>query len=46
MIDALRMVDHYQWRVAMMERNKAAGPLTLRKAPALSGEAPWWTEDY
>lgn len=46
MIEALRMIDHYQWRAALKQRKKAAGALILRKAPSLSGQAPWWTEDY
>lgn len=46
MIEALRMVDHYQWRAALKQRRASSGPLLLRKAPTGPGELPWWAEDY
>lgn len=50
MVEALRMIDHYQWRAALKSR-KGRGPgrrkaLTLRRPPSGPGEAPWWLEDF
>ena len=48
-IEAMRMIDHYQWRAALKARGKRRGParpLTLRRPPAGPGEEPWWLEDY
>lgn len=46
MIEALRLVDHYHFRVAQQEAKKAVRELVLRKPPRKAGEVPWWAEDY
>lgn len=46
MIEALRIFDHYHFRVAQMEAKKARKKLQLQLPPRKSGEKPWWAEDY
>jgi phosphatidylserine/phosphatidylglycerophosphate/cardiolipin synthase-like enzyme len=46
MVEALRIFDAYHFRVSMDAAKKDGKPLTLRKPPALSGEDPWWKEDW
>lgn len=45
MIEALRIFDHYHYRVARKEAKAAGNTLHLSKAPK-SGESPWWLDDY
>ncbi len=45
-IEALRIFDHYHFRVAQREAKKAKKPLQLAKPPSKAGEKPWWAEDY
>jgi hypothetical protein len=45
-IEALRIFDHYHFRVAQREAKKAKKKLQLAKPPRESGEKPWWLEDY
>lgn len=44
MIEALRIFDHYHFRVAVAKVGTGK-PLTLKKAPA-AGELPWWDEHF
>ena len=46
MIEAVRLFDHYEFRV--MQDNAAAQSqeLVLRKPPRLPGEKPWWDSSY
>ncbi len=44
MIEAVRIIDHYQFRVAQKAAT-AIKPLVLSKPPAAGG-APWFAEDY
>lgn len=44
-IEALRIFDHYHFRVAQQEAKKAQKDLVLAKPPG-AGEEAWWTEDY
>lgn len=44
MIEAMRIIDHYQFRVAWKAVRKG-GTLKLRRPPT-SGEAAWWAEDF
>lgn len=44
-IEALRIFDHYHFRVAQQKAKKAKKSLTLRTPPK-TGEEPWWAEDY
>jgi hypothetical protein len=45
-IEALRIFDHYHFRVAQMAAKKAKRELQLAKPPRMAGEKPWWDEDY
>ena len=46
MIEALRIFDHYHFRVAQDDASTARKKLQLRRPPRLPGETPWWDEDY
>jgi phosphatidylserine/phosphatidylglycerophosphate/cardiolipin synthase-like enzyme len=46
MVEALRIFDHYQFRVLSRAAGKAQRPLVLAKPPRNPGEVPWWQEDY
>lgn len=45
-VEALRLFDHYHFRVAQMEAKKAKKKLHLAKPPRKPGERAWWAEDY
>lgn len=45
MVEALRLFDHYQFRVKQLSAEAAATPLNLREPPAAGGEA-WWHDSY
>jgi hypothetical protein len=46
-IEALRIFDHYHFRVAQQEAKKGKKKaLTLAKPPRKPGETTWWAEDY
>ena len=45
-IEALRIFDHYQFRVAQLDATKARKKLQLAKPPRKPGENTWWAEDY
>jgi phosphatidylserine/phosphatidylglycerophosphate/cardiolipin synthase-like enzyme len=45
-IEALRIFDHYHFRVAQSEARKARKKLQLSKPPRAAGEKPWWDEHY
>lgn len=46
MIEALRLFDHYHFRIAQQEAKKAKKKLTLIKPPSNETEKPWWNEYY
>lgn len=46
MIEALRIFDHYHFRVSQQEAKKAKKKLQLAKPPRKPGEQAWWVEDY
>jgi hypothetical protein len=46
MIEALRIFDHYHFRVAQQEASTARKELALAKPPRKDGELPWWLEHY
>ena len=46
MVEALRIFDHYHFRVVQQEATKAKKKLALAKSPRSPGDVPWWTEDY
>ena len=45
-VEALRIFDHYHFRVLQRTAAKANRALVLVKPPQRPGEAPWWQEDY
>ena len=45
-IEALRIFDHYHFRVVQREAKKAKKKLQLQKPPRKAGEKPWWSEDF
>jgi len=45
-IEALRIFDHYHFRVIQREAKKARKELQLDKPPRRAGEKPWFDEDY
>lgn len=46
MIEALRIFDHYHFRVSQQEAKKSKKKLQLAKPPRKPGETAWWEEDY
>ena len=46
MVEALRIFDHYHFRVAQREAGKAQEKLTLATPPRARGEKPWWDKHY
>jgi phosphatidylserine/phosphatidylglycerophosphate/cardiolipin synthase-like enzyme len=45
-IEALRIFDHYHFRIAQREAKKARKTLQLAKPPRKAGEKAWFEEDY
>jgi phosphatidylserine/phosphatidylglycerophosphate/cardiolipin synthase-like enzyme len=45
-VEALRIFDHYHFRVTQKEARKARKKLELAKPPREPGETPWFLEDY
>jgi len=45
-VEAVRIFDHYEFRVAQKEAKEARKKLQLAKPPRKAGEKPWWDEDY
>jgi phosphatidylserine/phosphatidylglycerophosphate/cardiolipin synthase-like enzyme len=46
MIEALRLFDHYHFRLVQMDARKARKKLQLAKPPRAPGDKAWWAEDY
>ena len=46
MIEALRIFDHYHFRVVQADATKARKKLQLLKPPRQTGEVAWWEEDF
>lgn len=46
MVEALRIFDHYHFRVAQAEAATAKTTLTLAKPPRQLGDLPWWNDHY
>ncbi len=46
MIEALRIFDHYHFRVAVKEAKKEHNILALKKPPRKKGETAWWDVYY
>jgi phosphatidylserine/phosphatidylglycerophosphate/cardiolipin synthase-like enzyme len=45
-VEALRIFDHYHFRIAQLDAKKAQKKLQLKRPPREAGEKPWWDEDY
>ncbi|MFC0351026.1 phospholipase D-like domain-containing protein [Undibacterium danionis] len=45
-VEALRLFDHYHFRVAQKEAKQAKKILQLRKPPRQIGEKPWFEQSY
>jgi phosphatidylserine/phosphatidylglycerophosphate/cardiolipin synthase-like enzyme len=45
-VEALRIFDHYHFRVAQEEAKTAQKELALARPPRKAGEEPWWAEHY
>ena len=45
-VEAIRLFDHYHFRVAQQEAKKAKRRLELATPPRKAGEKPWWDDDY
>jgi PLD-like domain len=46
MVEAVRIFDHYQFRVAQQKAETAKTNLALAKPPRAKGELPWWDKYY
>jgi phosphatidylserine/phosphatidylglycerophosphate/cardiolipin synthase-like enzyme len=46
MIEALSLFDHYSFRVAQKAATAKGQKLHLARPPRVSGEMPWWDDDY
>jgi phosphatidylserine/phosphatidylglycerophosphate/cardiolipin synthase-like enzyme len=46
MIEAVRLFDHYEFRVMQDTAAAQSQELVLRKPPRLPGEKPWWDSSY
>jgi phosphatidylserine/phosphatidylglycerophosphate/cardiolipin synthase-like enzyme len=46
MIEALRIFDHYHFRVTQKEAKTARKKLVLARPPRKAGQRPWWAEHY
>ena len=45
-VEAVRIIDHYHFRVAQAEATRGNQAFVLAKPPRLPGEQPWWQDDY
>jgi phosphatidylserine/phosphatidylglycerophosphate/cardiolipin synthase-like enzyme len=45
-VEALRIFDHYHFRVVAKEASDKGEPLMLAKPPRQPGESPWWEKYY
>ncbi len=45
-VEALRIFDHYHFRVAQREAKQAGKKLQLVRPPRAPGQKPWWAKDY
>ncbi len=46
MIEALRIFDHYRFRVVSAEARQGKQVLALARPPRTPAESAWWTKDY
>jgi phosphatidylserine/phosphatidylglycerophosphate/cardiolipin synthase-like enzyme len=46
MIEAIRIFDHYEFRLKQKDAKTARKKLALQKPPRKPGDIPWWSEDF
>jgi phosphatidylserine/phosphatidylglycerophosphate/cardiolipin synthase-like enzyme len=46
MVEALRIFDHYRFRVVRSKAKRKGDPLVLRRPPRKRGQKPWFDGDY
>lgn len=46
MVEALRIFDHYHFRIAQQDAKRARRTLMLKRPPREEGEAAWFADDY
>jgi len=46
MVEALRLFDHYHFRLVQHEAKEKKRQLALSRPPRKSGDVAWWAEDY
>ncbi len=46
MIEALRIFDHYHFRVAQNEASNGSDAIVLQTPPRNPGDQPWWKPYY
>ncbi|MYM22126.1 phospholipase [Duganella sp. FT135W] len=46
MVEAVRIFDHYHFRLAQRDAKLAHKELVLQRPPTKASERPWWYEDY
>lgn len=45
-VEAVRLFDHYEFRLAQKDAEEAQTQLSLSRPPRKAGEEPWWAKDY
>ncbi len=45
-VEAVRIFDHYEFRVKQQDADTAQRELRLRKPPRAAGEVPWFAKDF
>lgn len=45
-VEALRLFDHYHFRVTQQQARRSRRRLVLLRPPRHPGEEPWWADDY
>ena len=45
-VEALRIFDHYHFRLVQQDAKKARKTLALARPPRKANETSWWSEDY
>ncbi|VXB36754.1 phospholipase D-like domain-containing protein [Aeromicrobium sp. 9AM] len=45
-IEAVRLFDHYEFRLRQEEAKTGVKKLVLQRPPSKAGATPWWLEDY
>ncbi len=46
MVEALRIIDHYEFRVARKQEKNGAKVLALHRPPVAPGDKAWWEDDW